>query len=120
MSEPILVRIDDPEDYVFRKPVCRIRGWCGGTDWTELKGLEFRIGDAHIPWQAQARPDVIADHPELLVTGFTFDLDLSQCLYAVHASELALRVLFPRAPEIELPFSVAPGVAANCLAAAGM
>jgi hypothetical protein len=98
--------------------VCLIRGWCASADWTDVERLEFRIGDANVPWQPRDRPDVTAEYTELSVIGFTFDLDLSQYLYAVRSSELALRAVFPRAPEIELQFSVAPGVAADCLAAA--
>ena len=117
MSKPML-RIDDPEDRVLRQPVCLIRGWCAGADWTDVKGLEFRLGDANVPWHADVRSDVAAEHTELSVIGFTFELDLSQYLYAVRSSELALRVVFLRAPEIELQFFVAPGVTADCLAAA--
>jgi hypothetical protein len=117
MSKPIL-RIDDPEDRVLRQPMCLIRGWCAGADWTDIERLEFQIGDANLPWHAHVRPDVAAEHTGLWVTGFTFDLDLSQYLYAIRSSELAVKAVFPRAPEIELQFFVAPGVTADCLAEA--
>lgn len=120
MSQPTLLRIDDPADRILRKPVCRIRGWCAGLDWADCDRIAFRIGDGDVPWRLQSRADVTAVHPEMSVTGFTFDLDLSYYLYAVRSSELAISVVVPGAPKIELRFSVAPGLTATCLAAAAV
>lgn len=118
MSEPILLRIDDPVDLVLRRPVCRIRGWCAWADSAAIERFELRIGDARVPWQPQPRPDVNAGHPDLRVTGFIVDLDLSQYLYAIRSNELSLVAALSPTRERELQFSVAPGVLANCLAAA--
>jgi len=119
VSERVLLRIDTPEDRILRKPVCRLRGWCGSADKTEIAEFELRIGDARVAWRADARPDVADVYPELSITGFTFDLDLSQYLYAVAPDgHLILAAVFGRAPEMKLRFTVAAGVMADCLAAA--
>jgi hypothetical protein len=118
MSELLLMRIDDPADHVLRKPRCQVRGWCAGPGWADVSGLELRIESALVPWQAQARPDAAAEYPESSVTGFLIDLDLNRYLYAIRSGELSLTLAFPGAPEKEVRFSLAPGVAARCLAAA--
>ncbi len=120
MMERVLLRIDDPADRVLRTPVCRIRGWCAAADWSEVERFEFQIGDAQLSWQTQARQDVTAEHTELWVAGFSFNLDLRQYLYAIRSSELAIRAVFPGSAAIDLEFRVAPGVTASCLAAAGI
>jgi hypothetical protein len=113
------MRIDEPADRILRKAICRIRGWCARPGWADVSQIDLRIEDAPVPWQAQTRPDVTSEYVEFSVTGFIFDLDLSQYLYAIRSGELSLTVTFPRGPEMEVQFSVAPGVAARCLAAAG-
>jgi hypothetical protein len=118
MNELLLMRIDDPADHVLRKPTCRVRGWCAGPGWADASRLELRIEGAAVPWQAQTRPDVAAEYPESSVTGFIIDIDLSKYLYAIRSGELSLTLAFPGAPERGVGFSVAPGVAARCLAAA--
>jgi hypothetical protein len=80
--------------------------------------MDLRIGDAGLIWQEQARPDVREQHPSLWVTGFIFDLDLSRFLYAIRSGELGLSAKFDLLPEMQVRFSIAPGVTANCLAAA--
>lgn len=118
MSESVLLRIDNPADLVLRTPVCRIRGWCAWTGSAAIGRFELRIGDARVPWQPQTRPDVTAGHPDMRATGFIIDFDLSQYLYAIRSNELSLVAAVSATRETELQFSVAPGVLANCLAAA--
>jgi hypothetical protein len=119
MNEPILLRIDAPQDRELRTPVCRLQGWCGCADLSEIAGFELRIGDARVPWSPHARPDVAAAYPDLSILGFAVDLDLSQYLYAVGPdSQLVLTAVFPRAPQMKVRLTVASGVTAGCLAAA--
>jgi hypothetical protein len=119
MNEPVLLRIDAPEDRKLRTPVCRLHGWCGCADLSEITGFELRIGDGRVPSRAEARPDVAAAYPDLAIVGFVVDLDLSQYLYAVgRDSQLVLTAVFARAPEMKIRFTVASGVTAGCLAAA--
>lgn len=118
MRESVLLRIDEPDDLVLRKPVCRIRGWFAGDDPAVIGKLELRIGDAHVPWQEQERPDVAAANTKLWETGFIFDLDVSQYLYAIQSDELVFTAALPHTADMQLRFSVAPGVRANCWASA--
>lgn len=118
MNEPFLMRVDDPADQVLCKSTCRVRGWYAVPAWVDASQIKFRIDDAPVPWQAQARPDVAAEHLELFVAGFIIDLDLSQHFYAIRSGEISLSIVFPRAPEMKVQFYVAPRVAADCLAAA--
>ena len=118
MTGPVLLNIDEPADRVFRTSVCRVRGWYGSADSATMGTLELRIGDARVTWQVEARPDVSDNHPNLWITGFHFDLDVGQHLYAIRSGELVVTFIVPTAPEVQMQFSVLNSVTSNCLARA--
>ena len=107
MSEPFLLRIDEPEDHVLRQPLCRIRGWCAGPDYADIAQLELRIGDIMVPWQAQTRSDVAAKYGNLSVTGFIVDFDLGWYFYTIRSGEVSIMATLPHVGEMNLRFSLA-------------
>ena len=117
MTGPILVRIDEPEDYVLRNQISSVRGWCACLEPNEIQQLGWMISDAPIPWQDQERDDVNAQNPTSWVRGFTLRLDLSQYLFAVRSNELELTISFSPGHQRQLLFSLAPGLMEECLTA---
>jgi hypothetical protein len=117
MIGPILIRIDQPEDYILRNQVSSIRGWCACPVPNEVQQLGWKIADAPIPWQDQERDDVSAQHPTSWIRGFTLRVDLSRHLYAVRSNELALTISFSSGHQRQLLFSLAPGLLEKCLTA---
>jgi hypothetical protein len=117
MTGPILLRIDEPEDYVLRNQVSRVRGWCACVEPSEIQQLGWKISDAPIPWQDQERDDVCEEKPTSWVRGFIFRFDLSQHLYAVRSNELELTISFSPGHQRQLLFSLAPGLMEKCLTA---
>jgi hypothetical protein len=117
MTGPILFRIDEPEDYVLRDQISRVRGWCACLEPNEIQQLGWMISDAPIPWQDQERDDVNAQNPTSWVRGFTLRLDLSQYLFAVRSNELELTISFSPGHQRQLLFSLAPGLMEECLTA---
>jgi hypothetical protein len=117
MTGPILIHIDEPEDYVLRNRVSSVRGWCACVEASEIRQLGWKIADAPIPWQDQERDDVCEQNLSSWVRGFVLRFDLSQHLYAVRSNELELTISFSPNHHRQLLFSLAPGLMEKCFAA---
>jgi len=117
MTGPVVLRIDEPEDYVLRNRISKVRGWCACAEPNEIQQLGWEIAGAPIPWQDQEREDVYEQNPTSWVRGFTLWLDLSQHLYAVQSNELELTISFSPGHQRQLLFSLAAGLIETCLTA---
>lgn len=115
MTGPILLYIDEPQDYILRNQISSVRGWCASVEPREIQQLAWKIADAPIPWQDQEREDVCEQNPTSWVRGFTLRLDLTQHLYAVRLNELELTISFSLGHQRQLLFLLAPGLMEKCL-----
>lgn len=109
--------MDDPENYLIKKPVGCMRGWFATGKSMEMpETFSFRIGGIRVAHRMVQRPDVEMAMPECIVTGFEIPYDLSVFLPYIEGCRLRLQLTLADYDAASLRFRIAESALARCVA----